>query len=93
MSEFLASESAGELSEFEQAKQAVSSAIKLITAEERSILNGIKQEIEAAAQGPGGAFDKKLEFCYSVKFSKDKLPNEALQKAVDRYIKAAEKRQ
>jgi hypothetical protein len=74
----------------EEAMQRIGRAMAALSAEEKAVVKQIQQEIAAAAASGGAAFDKRLEFCYSVKFSRDKFKSKALLDAVEAYITVAE---
>ena len=74
----------------EEAMTLMEQAMKVLGPSEQQVLRQTKLEVDEAAKQGGAGFDKRLEFCYAIKFSKDKLPNARLQKAVDSYIQAAE---
>lgn len=78
-------------SQMEEALRLMQMAMNTLGPTEREAVAEIRREVDAAASGAGGeAFDKRLEFCYAIKFSKDKIKNGRLQQAAEAYIKAAE---
>lgn len=79
---------AAESPAIQQAMKKMERAMAALSREERMALREIQQEIEQAAKVAGDEFDKRLEFCYMVKFSPDKISNQKLLAACDAYIDA-----
>ena len=73
----------------EAALKLLQDAFKSLTPEERAVVKEIQAEVDAAAQA-GALPDPKLEFCYTVKFSKDRIPSTKLLRACEAYITAVE---
>ncbi len=65
------------------------SALKSLDQDEIAVVRSIQQEVDAAVKA-GSVADAKLEFCYTVKFSQDRISNPKLLEACEAYIKAAE---
>ncbi|MBI3925376.1 MAG: hypothetical protein HY319_07555 [Armatimonadetes bacterium] len=83
-------EGGGAGTEVDEAMRLMQFAMGTLKPEERQVLNDLRKEIDEAAHTASAGFDKRLEFCYAIKFSKDKIPSQRLQEAVERYIKAVE---
>jgi len=64
-------------------------AFKFLTPDERAAVRGIQAEVDAAAEG-GTVADPRLEFCYTIKFSQDRINNAQLLRACEAYITAVE---
>lgn len=73
----------------EAAMHLLQEAFKALTSEERGIVKEIQAEVDEAARA-GAIPDPRLEFCYTVKFSKDRLDNSRLLRACEAYITAVE---
>lgn len=73
----------------EAAMKLLQEAFKTLSPEERAAVKDIQSEVDAAAQA-GTIADARLEFCYTVKFSGDRISNAKLLRACEAYITAAE---
>lgn len=73
----------------ESALRLLADALKTLTPEEREAVKGIQAEVDQAIQN-GTASDPRLEFCYTIKFSGDRITNAKLKHATDQYIAAVE---
>jgi len=73
----------------EAAMKLLQEAFKFLTPDERTAIREIQAEVDAAAEG-GTVADPRLEFCYTVKFSTDRINNGQLLRACEAYITASE---
>lgn len=73
----------------EAAMKLLADAFKSLSPDERTIVKEIQAEVDAAAEA-GTLPDPKLEFCYTIKFSKDRIGNTKLLRACEAYITAVE---
>ncbi len=69
--------------------QLLQEAFKALTPEERATVREIQAEVDEASKA-GSIPDPRLEFCYTVRFSKDRLDNSKLLRACESYITAIE---
>lgn len=73
----------------EAAMKLLQEAFKFLTPDERAAVREIQAEVDAAAEG-GTVQDPRLEFCYTVKFSKERINSAQLLRACEAYITAVE---
>jgi len=73
----------------EAAMKLLQEAFKFLTPDERTAVREIQAEVDAAAEG-GTVPDPRLEFCYTIKFSNDRIKNAQLLRACEAYITAVE---
>jgi hypothetical protein len=73
----------------EAAMKLLQEAFKFLTPDERTTIREIQAAVDAAAEG-GTVADPRLEFCYTVKISTDRINNVRLLKACEAYIAATE---
>lgn len=85
-------ESAGEGANpaVEEAMKLMEIAMNTLSPEERRVIIQLKKEVDEASAQAGGNFDHRLEFCYAIKFSGDKVKSTRLLTAIEAYIKAVE---
>ncbi|MBQ7568456.1 hypothetical protein IJT17_06590 [bacterium] len=57
--------------------------------EEMEVVRSIQKEVDDAVKA-GTVTNSKLEFCYTIKFSQDRISNSKLLGACEAYIKAVE---
>lgn len=62
---------------------------RTLTPEEIAAIKEFQTEVDQAVQA-GTVSDRHLEFCYSVKFSGERIKNVKLRHAADQYIAAIE---
>lgn len=74
----------------EEAMKLMEIAMNTIGPEEKRVIIQLKKEVQEAAGQSGSNFDHRLEFCYAIKFSGDKIKSTRLLNAVEAYIKAVE---
>lgn len=80
----------GDLSAAQQdALTQMQAAFKTLTREEIAVVKELQSEVDVADKA-GTIKDAKLEFCYTVKFSKDRINNAKLLEACQAYITATE---
>lgn len=65
-------------------------AMNTLGPEEKRVIVQLKKEVQEAAAQSGSNFDHRLEFCYAIKFSGDKIKSTRLLTAIEAYIKAVE---
>lgn len=73
----------------EAALRLLGEAFKTLSPEERETVKEIQAEVDEAMKA-GTIADPKLEFCYTVKFSGERIKNQKLKHATDQYIAAIE---
>ena len=73
----------------QEALNLLQTALKKLEADEIEIVRSIQKEVDDAVKS-GTVSNAKLEFCYTIKFSQDRICNAELLKACEAYIKAAE---
>ena len=66
-------------------------ALKGIPDDEKTFLRESQKQIDEAAQAQVDGFDRRLEFCYTIILTPDKIKNKRLIDAAKKYIQAAEK--
>lgn len=74
----------------EEAMKLMEIAMNTLGPEERRVIVQLKKEVDEAASSAGANFDHRLEFCYAIKFSGDKIKSTRLINAIEAYIKAVE---
>lgn len=65
-------------------------AMNTLSPEERKEVIRLKKEVDDASKSAGEHFDHRLEFCYAIKFSQDKIKSTRMLNAVEAYIRAVE---
>ncbi|MDO5295614.1 MAG: hypothetical protein Q4F00_03080 [bacterium] len=72
-----------------EALELLQTALKELDHEEMAVVRSLQKEVDDAVKA-GSVTNAKLEFCYTVKFSQDRISNPKLLEACEAYIKAAE---
>ena len=72
-----------------EAMEQLQTALKELSREEMEVVRSLQKEVDDAVKA-GTVTNAKLEFCYTIKFSRDRLSNAKLLEACEAYIKAAE---
>ena len=72
-----------------EALELLQSALKELSREEMEVVRSLQKEVDDAVKA-GTVSNAKLEFCYTIKFSQDRISNAKLLEACEAYIKAAE---
>lgn len=65
-------------------------AMNTLGPEEKRVIIQLKKEVQEASAQAGSNFDHRLEFCYAIKFSGDKIKSTRLLNAIEAYIRAVE---
>ncbi len=65
-------------------------AMNTLGPEEKRVIFQLRKEVQDAAAQSGSNFDHRLEFCYAIKFSGDKIKSTRMLHAVEAYIRAVE---
>ena len=72
-----------------EAMLALQDALHKLKPEEMVVVRDIQKEVDAAKKA-GTVDNPQLEFCYTIKFSQDRISNAKLLGACEAYIKAVE---
>ena len=72
-----------------EALELLQAALKELSREEMEVVRSLQKEVDDAVKA-GTVSNAKLEFCYTIKFSRDRISNAKLLEACEAYIKAAE---